>query len=625
MTDQPVEPDELELAAGFEPATREQWLAAVDAVVRRSGGIGPDDPLGAGVATLTRTTLEGIEVPPLYTADDVEGLVPSGVPGAWPFTRGGRAGGSVPHGWDVRQRHVGIDPAAVREAVLTDLDRGVTSVWLAVGDGGVPVEDLDGALEGVLLDLAPVALDAGALAVDAATSYLDLAAARGLADADLLGSLGLDPVGLRARDGDGPPVQDVLTTARRVAASFPRVTAVTVDATVVRDAGSSDAQQLGYSLSAGVAYLRALVDDGLDPAAAARLLEFRYAVSPQQFPTIALLRAARRCWARVLEACGSTGVPQRQHAVVSVAGYSRRDPWVNILRGAVAGFAAGVGGADSVTVPPFDAVLGVPEAFSRRVARNTQVLLIEEAHLARVIDPAGGSWYVERLTDDLARVAWEFFQRLEAEGGAVAALDGGVVGEAVAEVRARREQAAAHRTAPLTGVSEFADLDELSLRRTPLPGAGPARGGLPVFRPAAVFEDLRDRADAALARTGTRPTAFLATIGPLATSTARAGFTRNLLHAGGVATVEAGATDDVEQVVAAYAATPSRVAVLCSSDALYDDRAVQVVARLREAGAVRVLLAGRPRELAEVDGFLFAGCDAVAALADVHTALEVTQ
>jgi methylmalonyl-CoA mutase len=533
----------------------------------------------------------------------------------------------------VRTWHADPDP---REALLADLANGATSIWLAVGGAdqagsaggsGTAVADLPKALDGVLLDLAPVVLDTSASpaqAEPAALAYLELGAA-GVGPAALLGTLGLDPVGVRARTGSGPDVESVVPLALRVARDFPQVRAVVVDGLPVHAAGGSDAQELGYVASAGVAYLRALTAAGLGVDAAARLLELRIAVTAEQFPTIAKLRAARRLWARVLEASAtSPGTAPVLHAVASPTMYTRRDPYVNLLRGTVAGFAAGVGGADAVTVAPFDAALGSSTPFSRRIARNTQSLLVMEAHLARVIDPAGGSWFVESLTDELARAAWAFFQELEAAGGVVAALDSGLVAERTAAVRAGREKEAATRRAPVTGVSEFPDLHE-----KPVPRSGPdllaalglGRGGLPVHRPAAAYEVFRDRSDAHLAATGARPRAFLATLGPLAAHAARAGFARNLLHAGGIDTVDAGPTEAVDDVVAAFRAAGTPVAVLCSSDALYADRAVPVVAGLREAGARHVLLAGKAK-LDGLDGHLAAGGDALAVLDGMYAALD---
>ncbi len=576
---------ELTSATAPPQATEQEWAALVDGVLRKARRIPDDAPAGAGVEQLVRTTHDGIAVRPLYT---------SAPPGSRP---------PRPPGWDVRQRHALPDPNA---AVLADLENGVTSVWLE----GAALADLPRALDGVLLDVAPVVVEA-----PAAEAFLELGARHGDA---LLGVLGLDPIGLRARTGDGPDVGSVTALARRAAADHPRVRAVVADAVPVHAAGGSDAQELGFALAAAVSYLRALTGAGLDPAAAAGTIEFRLAATVDQFGTIAKLRAARRVWARATEVCGAAAV-MSLHAVGSPTMLTRRDPYVNLLRGTVAAFAAGTGGADAVTVAPFDEALGAPGAFSRRIARNTQTLLLEEAHLGRVADPAGGSYYVESLTDALARAAWAFFQEVEAAGGAVAALDSGFVAERTAEVRARREREVATRTAPLTGVSEFPDLDEVPVVRDPVPD--PPGGGLPVYRPSAAFEAHRDASDARLAATGARPRAFLATLGPLAAYTARAGFVRNLLQAGGIEPVEAGPTESADEVVAAFRDAGTPVAVLCSTDALYRERAAATASALRDAGATRVLLAGKVGADG-VDGQLFAGCDALAVIRSIEEVLS---
>jgi methylmalonyl-CoA mutase len=622
----PPEPEELALAAGFPAADRAAWLALVDQVVRKTGRIPGDAPAGAGFEKLTRRTLDGIPVRPLYTADDAP-RESAGVPGAAPYVRGGRADGPAPDGWDVRQRHADPDPAAAHGAVLADLENGVSSIWLAVGAGGTAVADLGAVLDGVHIDLAPVVLDASADTADtelaAAAAFLELARERRVGPG-LLGTLGLDPVGRRARAGEGPDPEVVVPTAIATAREFPAVRVVVVDALPVHGAGGSDAQELGYSLSAGVAYLRALTGAGLDLAAAAGLLEFRYAATAEQFPTIAKLRAARLLWSRVTEACGQA-LPQFQHAVASPSMLTRRDVHANLLRGTVAGFAAGVGGADAVTVAPFDAALGgsqpSSQPFSRRIARNTQSLLVQEAHLARVVDPAGGSWFVESSTRELAAAAWGFFQEIEAAGGVLAALDAGLVAERVAPVRERRAEAAARRTAPIVGVSEYADLAEPTREQA---RAQEQPTGLPRFRPAEPYEAFRDRSDAVLAQTGSRPRAFLATLGPLAAYTARAGFARNLLAAGGMETPEAGPTESAAEVAAAFREAGTPVAVLCSSDALYTERAAETVRALRDAGARQVLLAGTA-EAPGLDGHVAAGCDALAVLGSVYETLEVAR
>ncbi|MFD0660256.1 methylmalonyl-CoA mutase family protein [Thermocatellispora tengchongensis] len=417
--------------------------------------------------------------------------------------------------------------------------------------------------------------------------------------------------------------------AARCAAGHPGLRAVTVDATPYHDAGGSDAEELGCSIATGVAYLRALTAPrpggaGLSVPEALAQIDFRYAATADQFLTVAKLRAARRLWARVAEACGAPGDGgQRQHAVTSSAMMTARDPWVNMLRTTVACFAAGVGGAGAVTVQPFDACLGLPDDFARRIARNTQTLLLEEAHVGRVADPAGGSWYAESLTAGLAEAAWAWFQEIERAGGMAAALASGLVQARLAATAARRAQDVGHRRAPITGVSEFADPAEKPVVRRP--GTGLAAwgedGGLPLVRPAAPFEELRDRADAIAAETGARPLVFLATIGPVAAHTARASFAANLFQAGGLATTTAGATTDPAEIAAAYARSGARVACLCSADKLYAEHAAPVAAALREAGAARVWLAGRG-EYEGVDGTLYAGCDALAVLRATFADIE---
>jgi methylmalonyl-CoA mutase len=291
---------------------------------------------------------------------------------------------------------------------------------------------------------------------------------------------------------------------------------------------------------------------------------------------------------------------------------TRHDPWGNLLRTTIACFAAGVGGADVVTVQPFDAALGLPDAFSRRIARNTQSLLVEEGSLARVLDPAGGSWYVESLTEQLAQAAWAEFTEIERAGGLQAALASGQVGDRIAAAWAQRSERIAHRTDAITGVSEFPDLAEQLPRRQPAPEVLPT-GGLPRVRAAAAFEELRDAAEA----TDPRPAVYLATIGPVARHTARATFAANLFQAGGLAT-------PVEDGASGLAAAGTTVACICGTDKDYASSATDLAEELREAGATSVWLAGRPTLGVDgVDGYLYAGCDALAVLRTVHEHLGV--
>ncbi|WP_328967606.1 methylmalonyl-CoA mutase small subunit [Streptomyces sp. NBC_00239] len=604
--------DGLSLAAEFPDATHEQWQRLVEGVLRKAG----KEVSGEAAENALSTTLEdGLSTRPLYTARN--SAPDAGYPGFAPFVRGGRAEGGATTGWDVRQRLAGTDPARLNEAALADLENGVTSLWLTVGRGGVPVSGLARVLDGVYLDLAPVVLDAGADTAAAARELLRLYEERGVVREDARAVLGADPLGHEARTGEALDFADAIALAHECARDWPGIRALTVDALPYHEAGGSAGEELGLALATAVAYLRALTGAGLSVEEACGQLEFRFAASADQFLTIAKLRAARRLWARVAEACGAPDAgAQRQHVVTSPVMMTRRDPWVNMLRTTVATLAAGVGGADSVTVLPFDHELGLPDAFARRIARNTSTILLEESHLARVIDPAGGSWYVEQLADELAHAAWEFFQEIERAGGLAAALRSGLVGDRLAATWAARAKKLAKRREPITGVSEFPHLAEKPVEREPAPA--PPSGGLPRVRRDEAYEALRARSDAHLAATGTRPRIFLAALGPAAAHTARATFASNLFQAGGVEPVHDPVSVDASTAAAAFTASGASMACLVSGDAQYEEQGDAVAGALRAAGADTVFLAGKPGTCADaVDDYVFAGCDAVAVLSSV--------
>uniref|UniRef100_A0AAU3H3G2 methylmalonyl-CoA mutase n=1 Tax=Streptomyces sp. NBC_01401 TaxID=2903854 RepID=A0AAU3H3G2_9ACTN len=602
--------DGLSQAAEFPNPSHDQWQTLVEGVLRKSG----KEVTGSAAEEALSTALgDGLTVRPLYTSTDAS--ADPGLPGFAPFTRGSRATGNSTGGWDVRQRHELTDPVRLNEALLGDLENGVTSLWLTVGGpGGVPVSGLARALDGVYLDLAPVVLDAGDDPEPAIRELLGLYEARGIAKEAVRGSLGLDPLGQSARAGTEPELGTAVQWARLCSREYPGLRSLAVDALPYHEAGGSAAQELGLSLATGVACLRALTASGLSVQEACAQLEFRYAATADQFLTIAKLRAARRLWARVAEVCGAPADgAQRQHAVTSPVMMTRRDPWVNMLRTTLACLGAGVGGAESVTVLPFDHALGLPDAFARRIARNTSTILMEESHLARVTDPAGGSWYVERLTDELATASWAFFQEIERAGGQAAALGSGMVEERLAATWAARSRDLARRKEPVTGVSEFPAIDERQVEREPVP-ATPSGGGLPKVRRDEAFEALRARSDAHLAATGSRPKVFVAALGPASVHTARASFAANLFLSGGIEPVHEPASVDASTAAAAFAASGATAACLCSTGALYAEQADDVVSALRSAGAEQIFLAGRPGEYAGADVHVFAGCDVVAVL-----------
>jgi methylmalonyl-CoA mutase len=299
---------------------------------------------------------------------------------------------------------------------------------------------------------------------------------------------------------------------------------------------------------------------------------------------------------------------------------TRRDPWNNILRGTLACFAAGVGGADAITVRPFDAALGRPDVLALRIARNTHAVLAEESYVARVIDPAGGSWYVENLTEALAQRAWAWFQEIERAGGLSAAIRSGMVADRIAASRDARRAALAHRREAVTGVTEFPLTGETLLSR-PAAAARPQDGGLPRIRWAQWHEELRDRADAYTQSTGTPPTVALILVGSPRAAASRAAAVTALLAPAGIAAVTAdpGRPDPVPWHLP--------VAVLCCADDASSDDVTAAVARLRAAGASRVILAAPPDTgpVAAVDDIIAGDTDVLALARRTLDALDVPQ
>ncbi|MGN6722116.1 MAG: methylmalonyl-CoA mutase family protein [Marmoricola sp.] len=555
--------DSLALQTGAE-ASQSDWEKSAAAVLRKSGRIAEDQADSVVWEKLARRTLDGIEISPLGTPGLLADLVTVGRP-----TRVGS--------WDVRASYAETDSASARNAILTDLENGVTSLWLELGAHGLPVSELAAALQGVLLDIAPVVLDAPREELAAAQAFAAIARGTVLAPGT---NLGADPIGAHIRGYGGVDMSAVAPVAALATELGCR--ALVADGSALHDRGASDVQELGYTLAVATSYLRFLVGAGYSVDDAAGLIELRLAATDEQFPTIGKFRAVRRLWARVLELSGASVRESAVHAVTSRPMMTKYDPWVNMLRTCVASFAAGVGGADAVTVLPFDAELGLPDAFSRRIARNTSALLIDESHVAKVTDPAGGSYMVEKLTDDLAVAGWAEFGELDIAGGL--SESGGALRERVAAISAERAAQVAKRKRPITGISEFPNLHESLPERRPY-----AEGRPTVAAYGQAFEALRDEPMA--------EPVFLATMGTVAAHTARATFASNLFAAGGIDVVNEGRHDDIDAVLAHYRG--ERVVCLTGTDAAYAEWGDALAAALREGGAQHVIVAGKPMDSAD--------------------------
>lgn len=599
-----------------EPADEAQWRALVEQGLK-----------GAKWERLVGKTADGIPIQPLYRETDIATATDvSGSPGAAPFARGDRAGG-----WTIRQSYEHPDPARTNTEILADLAGGVGGIELVLGDCGVGIRsagDLDVALADVILEAAPVSLDRADLA--AATmleAKLKGVAAKGTA-------FNLDPIGALMRTGafSGSDLIDAAGFAARVHGALPTATSLRVDARPVHEAGGTEAQEIGAALAVGIAYLRALTeDDGLSAGDAAATLSFALSVGPDVLIETAKLRALRLCWARVLEASGAApeGRAAHIHAFTSRRIMARYDAWTNILRVTAAAFAAGIGGADAVTTYPFTDALGLPTAFARRVARNTQNVLLEECRLGHVADPAGGAWFVEKMTRDLAAAAWDVMQLIEARGGIVAALRAGLLQDLVGGARTVRRRAIATRREAITGVTDYplldAKLPDVAAKRSAFEAKHGDCEPLATIRWAEPFETLRSRAEDYDA-----PGVFFANLGSLPQFGPRAQFARNLFAVGGIgALCEETEFKSRDDMVHALRKSGARAAVICGTDAAYAEEAENAAQRLKASGAGWVVLAGRPGEseaklrAAGVDQFVFAGQDALEALTVLHGALGI--
>lgn len=617
--------EELPLATEFPSATAAEWRKLVDAALK-----------GASFdKRLVSQTYDGIRVEPLYPR----------AAGASPVA--GRTPGAA---WTVMQRVDHPDPVAANKQALDDLMNGATGLTLVFAGSltanGYGLDATPAVLDRALKD---VELDAG-ITIDFNVSQATRAAIQHFAalvkDRKIAPSAvglraALNPLGGFAASGTSPRPWSNLSTyfaklVRELADQGFAGPFAVADGRVIHNAGGSEAQELAFAIASAVEYLRALEAGGVALDAARGMIYFRLAADADQFLTIAKFRALRKLWARVEQACGLTPKPTYVAAETAWRMMTKRDADVNMLRMTLAVAAAGLGGADSIAALPHTAPLGLPDAFARRVARNTQLILLEESNLAKVADPAAGSGAIEDLTAKLCAAAWTQFQEIEAAGGAWAALERRVVQRNVAAVRAEREKAVARRKDAITGTSEYPNLREkppavLNVAPVVLPKenvVAVSTEPLPRIRLAEPFEALREASDRMIAKTGARPKVFLATLGKLPEFTARAMFAKNFYEAGGIEVpIHDGFTDDAE-MIAAFKKSGTKLACVCSSDKVYAERAIEAAKALTAAGAT-VHLAGRPGDLeaaltgAGVKTFLFMGCDVVATLRAAHDILGV--
>ncbi len=616
---------DLPLASDFPQATYEDWRKLVDGVLK-----------GASFEKLISKTYDGLTIDPIYRRAKGAALV------------GGRAAAAP---WQVMQRIDHPDPARANSIALHDLENGATGleVEFAGGPGARGFGLIDAApdtlkklFESIVFDAGiSVALDPAPGNENAGENLAALIESRRIDPAKVDVRFNYQPLSTMAARGAAPSAwreleQPFANVIRGLVSRGFQGPFALADGRPIHDAGGSEVQELAFALSLGLAYLRALEAGGIALDAARAALSFRLIADADQFLTMAKFRSMRLLWARIEQACGLAPRPIFIAAETAWRMLTQRDPYVNMLRATMATFSAGLAGANAITVLPHTLALGLPDAFARRVARNTQLLLLEESNLAKVSDPAAGSGGIEALTDALCTAAWALFQEIEKAGGAFTALQQGLIQEKVAATRRAREANIARRKDVLTGASEFPNLREAevavdnvkAVALAALSQAAVTFEPLSAMRLALPFERLRDRSDQILKEKGTRPKVFLANLGRPSDFTARATFAKSFFESGGIEAVDNEGFANASALASACKASDADLVCLCSSDKIYAEQAADAAQALRIAGARHIYLAGRPGELeaalktSGVDTFIFAGSDALAVLQDAYRQME---
>ncbi|QOZ35470.1 methylmalonyl-CoA mutase family protein [Bradyrhizobium sp. CCBAU 53421] len=617
--------DDLALASDFAPATYDDWRKLVDGVLK-----------GAPFEKLVGKTYDGLRIDPIYRRATNSSPLP------------GRAAATP---WQILQRVDHPDAAEANAQALQDLENGATGLEFefAGGPGARGFGLADASKKTLARACGGVHLDAGIMIAlnpvigreNAGETFADMVEARKLDPAKLdlhfnyqaLSTIAVRGAAAIAWPNYEKPFGQVVNGLIKRGFKGPFVLA---DGRPVHDAGGSEVQELAFTLAVGLAYLRMLEASGLDLDAARAAVSFRLSADADQFLTMAKFRALRLLWARVEQACGLAPKPIFVNAQTAWRMLTQRDPNVNMLRATIATFAAGLGGANAITVLPHTLALGLPDDFARRVARNTQLVLLDESNLAKVSDPAAGAGGIETLTAQLCEAAWTLFQEIEKAGGIFPALEQGLLQQKVAATRARREANVAKRRDVLTGASEFPNLHEADLAVLDVKPSAPIStanakvrfDALAPMRLAEPFEALRDKSDAARKAHGTRPKIFLANLGTPADFTARATFAKSFFETGGIEAVDSEGFADAAALAVAFRASGAAMACICSSDKVYAVSATEAAKALHGAGARHIYLAGRPGELeaalraAGIGEFVFAGGDALATLRDAYRRME---
>ncbi|MBP3512111.1 MAG: methylmalonyl-CoA mutase small subunit [Prevotella sp.] len=575
-------------------------------------------------------TNEGFNVQPFYRREDVLKLkTPEALPGEFPFVRGNKKDNNE---WYVRQNIVADDAAAANAKALDILNKGVDSLGFRIPGDKVSAEFIDTLLKDIRCDIVEVSFRTCPCHVleltDILTAYFEK---QGYDKEKLVGGIGFDPIEkmlMKGKDtskllADAPVLVEKLK-------DYPNMRCIMVHSEALNNSGAYIVQELGYALAWGNEYLHQLVEAGVDVDLAARSIKFYMGVSENYFMEIAKFRAARLLWAEIVKQyepkcdCACKMIVNAQTTTYNKTIF---DSYVNLLRTQTETMSAALGGVHSIVVTPFDAVYEQPTDFSERIARNQQLLLKEESHFDKVVDPSAGSYYIEELTHSLADVAWKLFLKIEEEGGFLAAVKAGTVQDDINATNDKRHADAAKRKEFILGTNQFPNFTETSDGKAAQAcscGCGhkhePTLKAISTTRLAADFEQLRLETE----QSGKAPVAFMLTIGNLAWRQARAQFSSNFLACAGYKIIDNLGFDTVEEGVDAALKAGADIVVLCSSDDEYATYAVPAFKYLD--GRAMFIVAGAPACMEElkaagIENFVHVKCNVLETLKEYNAKL----
>lgn len=624
---------------------------------------------GKPLEKLVTTTYEQLQIKPIYIRSDIE-TTPEQYPGFPSYVRGTEPDGYMKKPWAVSQAISAKSPKEWNEIATYDIARGQTEIHLILDELGFSItslEDVETMFSGISLSDYSIRLDAGACSLSVLALFIAYFHKQQLPLDSLRGTIGMDPLSALAIKGELPTslstLYDVMADVTRWAKEqLPLIKTIIVHGEPYHHGGANAVQELAFSFATAVEYINECLKRGLTVDEVAERMSFSFAIGADFFMEIAKLRAARAMWSNIIQAFGGSERAQKMslHARTSYFTKTVYDPYVNMLRASAEAFAAIVGGANSLHVSPFDEAIRPADEFSRRIARNTQLILLEEAHIGEVIDPAGGSYYVETLTVQVAEEAWKLFQQIEAKGGMTKVLEEGFVQAEVEKVAKLREQNVKMRKEKIVGTNFYANLAEPPVQQrsaseqsldevhgnevnvtfsgtswmqtavsfaqrrataqdinAALATAGPSIAIQPIrqWRLAEPFEQLRKAAEHHSEKSGKRPTVHLINLGAIPNHKARADFITGFFEAGGFAVVKNDGYMSNEEAVKGALAAGGTHYIVCGTDESYINTVPALASELKKANPqLKLYVAGKQAPDIEntfvqagIDGFIHIG------------------